>query len=158
GSVTTGPRRRDVAGGSFASRNVGITVADRAAFIPPIAMDPARPRVLYFGTFRLYRTGDSGGLWTAISPDLTRSTNGSINAIGVAPSDSNTVYVGTTDGNVQYTHDFGATWKLAGGLPLAAVSDFAVDPHDARTAYVVFHGFTAGKVFKTIDGGATWTD
>jgi hypothetical protein len=156
-SNSTGPLRRDAAGSSFFYRNSGISVSDRAMFIPPLVMDPVRPRILYFGTFRLYRTANRGDLWTAISPDLSRGS-GSINAIAAAPADSMTIYAGTNDGNLQVTHDLGATWRLSSGLPNAAVSDIAVDPHDARTAYVTFHGFTASKVFRTVDGGVTWTD
>jgi photosystem II stability/assembly factor-like uncharacterized protein len=157
GSVGGGPRRRDAVNGPFLLRTTGISISDRAAFIPPIVMDPVRPRILWFGTNRLYRTGNRGDAWIAMSPDLTRGT-AAINTIGVPPSDSTTVYVGTTDANLQYTHDFGTTWTLAGGLPNAVVSDIKVDPHDARIAYATFHGFATTKVVKTTDGGVTWTN
>ncbi|HEX3867581.1 MAG TPA: hypothetical protein VHV78_12550, partial [Gemmatimonadaceae bacterium] len=157
GSSSSGPRRRDVVGGQFITRNNGIVVSDRAEFIAPLVMDIFRPRILYFGTYRLYRTANHGDSWTPISGDLSR-LGGNINAIRPASSDSNTIYVGTSDGDVQFTHDLGATWTVAAGLPIAAVSDVAVDPHDARSAYVAYHGFVASKVLKTSDGGATWTD
>lgn len=153
-----GPLRKDATSLGFVTRNSGIDVSDAAAFIPPIAMDLARPRILYFGTNKLYRTANNGDSWTAISPTLGRTTSGVINAIGVAQSDSLTVYAGTTDGQVQYTHDLGVTWTLATGLANAVVSDFAVDRRDAKTAFVTFHGFAATKVYKTVNGGASWTN
>jgi hypothetical protein len=158
GSTASGPRRKDASTTFFSPKNSGINVTDPAAFIPPIAMDLARPRILYFGTNMLYRTANSGDSWTAISPTLGKTTSGFLNAIGVAQSDSLTVYAGTTDGQVQYTHDLGVTWSLATGLANAAVSDFAVDPRDAKTAFVTFHGFAATKVYKTVNGGASWTN
>jgi hypothetical protein len=157
-NASTGPYRRDAASGSgFASKNSGIAVSDRAMFIAPMVMDIVRPRILYFGTQHVYRTANSGDAWVSISPDLSKGT-GAVNAIFPAASDSMTIYAGTNDGNVQVTHNLGATWTLATGLPLAAVTALAVDPHDARTAYVTFSSFTTSKVFRTVDGGLTWTD
>jgi hypothetical protein len=122
-----------------------------------MAMDPAHPRILFFGTQNLYRTSNSGDLWTMIGPNLIAST-GVINAIGISPSDTLTVYAGSTDARVSYTHDGGTTWIAAGGLPNAAVTDFAVDPRNALTAVVVFGGFLSSHVWKTTDGGVSWSD
>lgn len=156
-STFSGPRRRD--GTGFFNRKIdGINIADRAQFIPPLVMDRARPRILFFGTLNLYRTGNSGDVWTNIGSSLVNG-GGSINAIGVAPSDSLTVYTGSSDGRVSYTHDLGLTWSVATGPAAAAITDFAVDPRDARTAIVVLAGFLATqKVWRTTDGGTSWTN
>ena len=153
----SGPRRSDPPGSQFIPKTAGINTADRASFIPPLVMDPARPRIVYFGTTNLYRSANSGDLWTNIGPSLIASS-GVINAIGVAASDSLTVYVGSSDARVSYTHDGGTTWAVATGLPLASVTDFAVDARDARTAVVTFGGFPGSHVWRTNDGGVTWTD
>jgi len=158
GSGFSGPRRRDFEGGGFSSpKLVGINTGDRASFIPPLMMDPARPKIVYFGTFNLYRSANSGDVWANIGPSLVAS-GGVINAIGIAPSDSLTVYVGSSDGRVSYTHDMGATWTAATGLPNLAVTDFAVDARDPRAAIVVFGGFTNSHVWRTTDGGVTWNN
>lgn len=156
-SSFSGPRRRD-APGAFGTRKVnGIVTSDRALFIPPLVMDPADARVLYFGTFRLYRTADRADSWSAISGDLSRA-GGSISAIAPAASDPMTVWVGTNDGNVQVTTDGGATWTArAGNLPQRVVTDIAVDRNDPRTAIASFSGFGLPHVHRTTDGGATWT-
>jgi photosystem II stability/assembly factor-like uncharacterized protein len=68
----------------------------------------------------------------------------------------------------------GSGWKpvtLPAGFPLRYISGVAVDPGDAsgRTAYVTVSGYArhwqigptdpgTGHVFKTTDGGTTWTD
>ena len=155
----SGPRRRDAGAGStqFLLKTNGINIGDRALFIPPIAMDPLRPRIVFFGTFNLYRSASSGDLWTRVGTNLT---NGNIASIGVAPSDTTTFYVGATDGRLSYTHDLGATWTTATGIGTGPITDIAVDPRDARVAIIVQSGFTTTSrgVFRTVDGGATWTN
>ena len=39
----------------------------------PIAGSPHDPKVIYHAANVLFRTGDGGQTWTAISPDLTRN-------------------------------------------------------------------------------------
>jgi photosystem II stability/assembly factor-like uncharacterized protein len=160
----SGPRRRDAGSGSsqFILRTTGINLGDRALFIPPLVMDPLRPRIVFFGTLHLYRSANSGDQWARIGTSLV-AANGSISTIGVAPSDTLTLYAGSSDGRLSFTHDLGATWTTAEGLGACGsgcpITDVAVDPRDARTAIVVRSGFVAGtKVFRTTDGGATWTN
>lgn len=146
--------RRD--GTGTRSRVVGIDTSDRVGFIPPLVMDPITPTKLYFGTFRLYRTIDDGLTWSAISGNLAKNT-GTIFTIAVAPSDSMTIYVGTSDGNVQVSRDGGATFTLAiSGLPVRTITRIVVDPATAAHALVTLSGFGSGHVFETIDAGVNW--
>ena len=156
-----GPQRRDAgSGGTFIPKSVGIDLGDPALFIPPLVMDPTNPQVLYFGTSRLYRTVDNAESWTAISGDMTLlggSNFRAIAAIAIAPADPQTIYVGTSDGNVQVTTDGGATWTVArSGLPDRAVTDIAVTPSDPQRAYLTTSGFGSGHVFRTVNRGASW--
>jgi len=146
----------------------GIDKHDRTLFYAPFALDPSTPGVLYFGTHRLYRSTNRGDSWTPISGDLTKGqkTNGRISTIAVAPSDPKTIYVGTSDGNVQVTVNGGSSWHNVTHPPLPNrwVSHIGVDPKNPKAAYVVFNGFnthtpnTPGHVFETSDGGTTWQD
>jgi hypothetical protein len=148
----------------------GINTSDRVDFIPPLIMDPSHSNTLYFGTYVVYQTTDGASTWTAISPDLTNGPSfwGVVTSIAVAPADSNTVYAGTGDSNVQVTTNAGAgasaTWtKVAAGLPPRVLTQVAVDPTTASTAYATFSGFTGfgdnlGHIFKTINLGHSWTD
>ncbi len=146
----------------------GLTLTDRVRFIPPFVGDPVTPTRLFFGTFRLYRTLDSGGLWSPISPDLTfgRST---ISTIAVSESDTNVIYTGAGDGRIMVTANAGdganARWtERVSGVPGRAVTHITVDPLDAGIAYATFSGFPvlgevrSGRVYRTTDGGATWID
>jgi photosystem II stability/assembly factor-like uncharacterized protein len=145
--------------GLSSSKNSGISLTDAAQFIPPLVIDPTDPKVLYFGTQKLYRTADRADNWTAISPNFS----GTITTIAPAPSNPSMVYVGNNAAQVQVTTNL-STWTLStSGLPLRVVTDIAVDRTDANTAYVTFSGFNAstavqGHVFRTVNGGATWTN
>jgi len=84
------------------SANYGIDQTDRTQFISPLVIDSANPQVLYFGTFRF------GAPWMAevnggVSPDISVNGSSTIKTIAVAPSDSNTVYAGTSNGLVRVT-------------------------------------------------------
>ncbi|MEJ2008649.1 MAG: choice-of-anchor D domain-containing protein [Acidobacteriota bacterium] len=148
----------------------GIDGTDNGAFIPPLTMDPSNPNTLYFGTYRIYQTTDGGADWTPISGDLTYMTQGilsTISTIAVAPSDSNTVYVGTNDGRLWVTTNaaLGESWiYTAYGTPNRSVTAIVVNPTNAQTAYATFSGYsgfngdTLGHVFETTNGSTTWTD
>lgn len=152
----SGPRRSD--GGAYLPKVSGIDEADRGLFIPPLVMDPTFPEILYFGTFQLYRTTDRGESWTALTGDLTSGGSG-ISAIAVAPSNSSVLYVGTSDAQVHVSTDNGTTFLLrTTGLPNRHIKDFAVDPADPLTALVTVSGFGSGHVFKTVNGGTSWSD
>lgn len=153
---------------SWSSAANGFNVSDRHARVAPFTMDPSNPQRLYIGTFRVFQTRDGAGSWTAISPDLA-GANASLTAIAVAPSDSNTLYAGASNGRVQLTTTAGAgagaTWTdRTTGLPRRGVTQIAVDATSAATAYVTVSGFSGfsgdaqGHVFKTSNGGLNWTD
>jgi uncharacterized repeat protein (TIGR01451 family) len=124
-------------------------------------------------------------LWTAISPDLTTGCTGTspngarnctLSAIGVGGGTG--VYTGSLDGLVYFSPNAQTsttpTWTLVGrhsegrgdkhSLPNRPVAWIAVDRSNDRIAYVAFNGYNAatphqpGHVFKTKDGGASWTD
>jgi uncharacterized repeat protein (TIGR01451 family) len=156
----------------------GLDRRDRAAFYIPFVMDPEYPNRLYLGTYRIYRSDDRGDLWQEISPDLTTGCSSGatspttyecvITAIGPTAG-APALYVGTGDGNLMLTTDATVTSPIwinikKSPLPVRPVSAFAVDRSDYRLAYVAFNGFNAatpvtpGHVFKTTNGGQTWTD
>jgi hypothetical protein len=66
-------------GNTFVKSMFGIPVGtgfwdgttDRTLFISPFSMDPNNSNTLVAGTYRIWRTTNSAGNWTAISDDLT---------------------------------------------------------------------------------------
>ena len=153
--------------------NNGINFSDNADFIPPLVIDYTNSQNLYFGTFRLYQTLNAGTSWSAISSDLTTNGNKNfITTIAVAPSDSNTLYVGTSDGLL-----WQSTQALAGAAdihnvkqtsqPSRQVSAVAIDPLVPQSAFASYSGFSCpgvsgcdglGHLFFTSNSGAAWTN
>jgi hypothetical protein len=157
----------------------GINPNDRVSFIAPLVHDPNNSGRVYYGTFQLYFTTNAAATWTSMSPDLTTGSPNTIRAIAVAPSDSNTVYVGTSASGaaaskMQKTTNAlagtGATWTditSAATLPTGrTVTAIGVDASNPLIAYAAYSGFSGcggcvdnkGHVFRTADGGNTWQD
>ncbi len=163
---------------SYAPAGNGINLADNANFVPPMVTDPGAANTAYLGTTKVYQTVNAGTNWTALSGDLVNGARfDSLTALGVAPmsSASSVVYAGADTGQVfvatNVTAGTGTFNAVAGqtGLPSRQVSAIVVDPADptGKTAYAAFSGFSfvqgstndaKGHLFKTSDGGTTWTD
>ncbi|HFA49394.1 MAG TPA: T9SS type A sorting domain-containing protein [Bacteroidetes bacterium] len=143
---------------------------DRTNWNTPILLAPDNPTTIYYGAQRLYRSTDRGDNFMPISNDLTDGQHpsgsfsyGTITTIAVAPSDPQTIYVGTDDGNVQVTFSGGDNWQnISEGLPDRYVTQVATSPTDPLTAYVTLSGYRSidylPHVLTTTDGGEHWSD
>ena len=85
----------------------------------------------------------------------------------VAPSyvDSNTIWCGTDDGLIQVTHDGGKNWNNVtppGITPWSKVSLMDASHSDVNTAYAAVNRIRLDDlhphIFRTADGGKTWTE
>ena len=149
--------------------------------------DPAR---VYLGGNRLFASQDNGESWTR-SEDLTRredrnemelmgvrgaditisandgtSSYGEIVVIAESTIDSQVLWVGTDDGNLQMSRDGGATWSelsknvpdVRNGTYVSRVVSSILGP---EVAYVAFDAHRDGDfspyLFVTKDYGKTWT-
>jgi hypothetical protein len=166
-------RRSTDGGASFASATSGLS--GRLGWKTPLAVDPASTgtgltSTVYLGSHLLFRSTNSAGSWTAISGDLTNGNQGvggvvfgTITTVAVAPSNRNTIYIGTDDSNVWVTRNGGSTYtRLDATLPDLWVTRVAVDPANDAIAYATFSGFRVDQplahVFRTTDFGTTWTN
>lgn len=142
---------------------------DRSLFISPLVHDPIQSGLLYFGTFRVWQSMNYGNDWTPISPDLTTSTTNEVSSVSVAPSNNSVVYATTTDGQVWRTTNANAgsaaTWTdlTATPLPNRYATMVRTDHASADIAYLSYSGFSGfvdsvGHIFKTTNGGSTWSD
>src|SRR6478735_4488511 len=153
----------------------------------PMALSPNEKGTIYIGAQFLFRSRDHGQTWERISPDLTtndpekqkQEQSGGITvdnssaemhttifSICESPKNSNLIWVGTDDGNVQLTRDGGKNWKNlttnVPGLPKNSwVNWVQASNFNPGTAYAAFDRHTFGDmapyVFKTTDFGKTWT-
>ena len=156
-------------GSSFGGATNGINSGDRRNWMTPVVMDPSNSQVLYYGTYRLWRTTNGSASWSSISGDLTGGTNGgnlqfpTITTIAVAPTDPTTIYCGTDDGKVWVTTNTGANWtNISAGIPDRWVTRVAVDPLNRDIAYATVSGYKWDElqphVFRTANRGLTWAD
>ncbi len=139
---------------------------DRFDRTAPVLFSPADPRVLFFASQVVWKTGNGGASWEAISPDLTRESPGTpaslgrladndpergkhrgvVYALAPSPKDVNLIWAGTDDGVIQVTRDGGRTWQNVTPpemTPWSKVSRFRLD--DLKP-----------YIYRTHDGGKTW--
>ena len=149
-------------------RSIGPFRGGRALAVTGV---PGQPDHFYFGAV-------DGGVWESLNdgrtwtPIFDREPVASIGAIAVAPSAPSTIYVGTGEAdmrsNIAYgdgmyrSTDGGKTWAHIGLTDTRQIGAIVVDPHDANVVYVAALGHAYGPnaergVFKTTDGGATWS-
>ena len=140
---------------------------DRKNWSSPLAMHPVDPAILYFGTYRIWKTTNSGNYWTDVSNDLTDGDNGTsyhtVSTIAVNPNYPNVVIAGTDDGNVHVSIDDGNNWSdVTAGLPNRWITRVAGDPFDMNTIYVTVSGFRWDEsyphVYKSTDLGQNWIE
>jgi photosystem II stability/assembly factor-like uncharacterized protein len=149
-------------------RNVGPFRGGRAVAVTGV---PGDPRTFYMGTVGggVWKSSNAGHTW---SPIMDSQPVASIGAIAVAPSDPNTVYVGSGEAdmrsNIQHGNgmykstDAGATWTRIGLEDSRQIGRIVVDPKDSKTLLVAALGHAYAPndtrgVYRSTDGGATWT-
>jgi photosystem II stability/assembly factor-like uncharacterized protein len=173
------------------------TIVPRASAQANAGVDPALFRALHWRSIGPYRGGRTtsaagvpgddrtfytgavgGGVWKTENagrtwaPIMDSQPVSSIGAIAVAPSDPNTVYVGSGEadmrsdiihGNGMYkSTDAGTTWTHIGLDDSRQIGRILVDPHDPQTLLVAALGHAYGPndmrgVYRSTDGGASWT-
>jgi N-acyl-D-aspartate/D-glutamate deacylase/photosystem II stability/assembly factor-like uncharacterized protein len=131
---------------------------------------PGQPNVLYIGVNNggVWKTTDYGLTWKPIFDD---QPTGSIGAIAVAPSNPETIYVGSGEGlqrpdlsvgdGIYRSNDGGKTWRHFGLRDAQQIGAILVDPRDPKLVYVAALGHPYGAneergVFRSTDGGETW--
>src|SRR5437660_10664895 len=130
-----------------------------------------QPNVFYIGANNggVWKTTDYGRVWTPIFDD---QPTGSVGAIAVAPSDPNTIYVGSGEGlqrpdlsvgdGIYKSLDAGRSWTHLGLRDGQQIAQLAVDPKDANRVFAAVLGHPYGPnnergIYRSTDGGQTWT-
>ena len=154
--------------------------------IGAVAVAPSNPSVVWVGTGEadnrqssswgdgVYKSQNGGLTWKKMGLDETRH----IGKIIVDPADPNIVWIAAVghlwgsnpERGVYKTTDGGVTWKrVLYKDDNTGASDLAMDPRDPNLLYAAMYqrqrkgwGFNGGGpssgIYRTIDGGATWTE
>lgn len=153
--------------------------------IGAIAIDPNNPSTLWVGTGErnsqrsvaygdgVYRSDDGGRSWRNVG----LKTSEHIGRIAIDPRDSNVVFVaaqgplwaGGGERGLYKTTDGGRTWKaVIPGTENTGATDVVIDPSNPDTMYAatwqrrrhyytLINGGPESGVYKSVDGGNTWT-
>ncbi len=113
--------------------NNGINISDRVLFYAPLALDRGATDTFYYGTNKLYR---SPGFFAA--------------AQTATPTTVIFTALGTGAGGQDLT---------AGGGAISAIETFAAQApaHGGTNAAIIFTGSSDGRIFRSIDTGASFT-
>lgn len=124
-------------------------------------MHPSKPTTLFALQDRagVFKSTNGGATWNAVNVGFADLF---IFSLALDPVDPDTVYAASARSGLYKSVDGGATWTSANGnLPYQSVGAIAIDPSSASTLYVAarsnISATAAESIFKSADGGATWT-
>ncbi|MCX5762918.1 MAG: hypothetical protein NTW72_15690 [Gemmatimonadetes bacterium] len=152
----------------FRWRNIGI--ANHQGRVVDVAGIPWPSRTFYVSSAGggMFKTTNAGTTYRAVFENEHVSSGG---MIGIAPSDTNTVYYGTGEPNsrnsmspgagMYKTANGGRTWEFIGLKETQHIGRVVVDPSNKDIVYVAALGaaWATNKergLYKTVDGGKTW--
>ncbi|UCE21404.1 MAG: hypothetical protein JSV46_04045, partial [Candidatus Aminicenantes bacterium] len=151
-------------------RNIG--PCNMGGRIDDFAVVESNPKIIYVGTASggVWKTTNNGVTWEPVFDDQVTSTIGDVT---VSPSNPDIVWAGTGEPNnrqssswgngVYKSIDGGKTWKNMGLQDTHHIGRIAIHPRNPDIVYVAALGHLWGPnkergLFKTSDGGKTWTN
>lgn len=155
---------------AFNLRNIG--PAFMSGRVADIIIVPDNPATWYvaIGSGGVWKTENAGTTWTSL---FDGQGSYSIGALGSDPSDPSRIWVGTGENHggrhngfgdgIYKSDDGGKTWEKKGLEASEHISKIIVHPADSDTIWVASQGplWSPGGergVFKSTDGGETWTN
>jgi photosystem II stability/assembly factor-like uncharacterized protein len=132
--------------------------------ISAVAFNRQDPAMIYAGSWGggVYKSVNGGASWNRASRGLGNLT---VVSLAVDPINPEIIYTGTYRDGVWKSADAGASWFQAGtGIQDdAIVYSIVIDPQNTQRLFAATRGYQrldrpwAGVVYRTDDGGTTWT-
>lgn len=124
-----------------------------ATFYFPLEINKTNPNILYAGSDDVYKVDASTGL--TINP----TSSGLAGVVTIATHGSSIMAASAT--SIKFSTNQGTTWTSI-TAPTGATGDISSVDYDASNSdimYVSYSGYNAAsKVFKTTNGGSTWSN
>lgn len=121
-----------------------------------VVLDPRSQQILYLTSHEqgVAKSTDQGHSVKLVNSGLTDL---SVTSIAISPSDSNTLFVGTSSGKVFKTTSGASSWTtssngLVGNAPIIAI---VVDPGNPSIVYCLTD-YQGKGVYKSTNGGQSW--
>ncbi|MFZ4783842.1 MAG: T9SS type A sorting domain-containing protein [Flavobacteriales bacterium] len=132
------------------------------AWVTPYIIDPNDPSVLIAGYEEVFKSFDQGDSWVALTSNLTGSTDNKLDAVAVAPSNSDYIYA-ARNAKLYMTADGGENWvsynAYPGGTYGATITSIVVHPFDPLQLWITVGGYqSTNKVRYSADGGDTFVN
>ncbi|MBE2219143.1 MAG: T9SS type A sorting domain-containing protein [Ignavibacteria bacterium] len=145
-------RRSPNGGASWQSATSGLTGS--GAWVGPLISHPTLEGVFYTARQQVFRTSTGGISWTAISS----GTGGTIRELAISRSNPQIMYA-TSGPNIYKSTDQGVTFtNVTVGLLNRTITGVYVHPDSSDVAVISYSGFGTGKIYKTTNGAASWTN
>jgi hypothetical protein len=137
--------------GTLGAKANGLSLSDNVLFYAPIALGPGAPNTLYFGTDRLYRSGDRGDNMTIVSQGPISQTaagpppiGSPVSSIAIWPGGDQIRMVALQNGQVWATSTGSSTLvdlnSPAPANPNLSTNRFigraVIDPNNKNVAYI----------------------
>lgn len=161
-------------GESWVLKRNGFPEPEDFSYTAPIgslAVDEMNPEIVYagighsrhgtYGMGTMYKSTDGAESWTAYTEGFDPEVL--VKSLVIHPLNRDTIYAGTSRGFYLST-DGGLSWtESSEGLPHGNIFEIEVHPEDGDILYLTLEtDFRAavwmGGVYKSVDGGRTWTE
>jgi photosystem II stability/assembly factor-like uncharacterized protein len=131
-----------------------VAAREHIANMPRIPIASSVPRLTARPKFAATSTG-----WASVGPG---NLGGRTRALVINPQNPDIMYAGSVTGGVWQTTDGGQTWNPQFDTQsVLNIGALAMDPTNPTTLYAGtgewYTGFQGDGIYKTTDGGATWT-
>jgi photosystem II stability/assembly factor-like uncharacterized protein len=143
-------------GTTWTAINTGLTDLS----IATLAIDSTQPTSLYAGTPRgVFKSTNGGASWALLPTGLSQAK---VSALAIDPLHPSVVYASDAAGDIFKSVDGGERWSpLHTKFINASIMTLAIDPQNPAVTYAgtvrSLHRTIGGGIFKSTDGGASWT-
>jgi uncharacterized protein (TIGR03437 family) len=129
-----------------------------------LAIDPSGAKLYAATASGLFRSIDAGATWTQIFPAAQVAR-----VVVLDPSNASTLYALYSDSagsQIAKSTDGGNTWQVLTGAvpskyfasPIHQFGALALDPSNSSVVWLTDTSLGFPAIYKSVDGGATWTD